>query len=128
MSVLVGIDADDDVMIVCQHGHRSLTEENRWCRSERRSGRTVTSHTSNKVDELLIRPTHGDRAGAGGGADESHSGHPAGRSVFGSRPTTDASLEHRRSDPVDAQTHIQCSQHVIPPAIQGLLTTSRRTI
>jgi hypothetical protein len=34
-------------------------------RSERRCGRTVMSHTPIRADKLLIRPTHGDRAGAG---------------------------------------------------------------
>ena len=56
-----------------------------------------------KAGKLLIRPTHGDRAGAGNGANKSHSRHPEmGADQFsGHASVTDASLNPGATEPVD---------------------------
>lgn len=65
------------------------------------------SHT-NTADKLLIRPTHGDRAGAGNGANKSHSTHPnQGAGQFsGHASVTDANLTPGATGPVNP-THSQ---------------------
>ena len=57
---------------------------------------------ANTADKLLIRPTHGDRAGAGDGANKSHSRHPEGADQFsGHASVTGASLIPGATEPVD---------------------------
>lgn len=57
---------------------------------------------ANTADKLLIRPTHGDRAGAGNGANKSHSRHPEGAGQFsGHASVTDTSLNPGAAEPVD---------------------------
>jgi len=67
VGVLVSVDSDDEIDVICQHGHGDSFQGNQlsvpvW---KEPCGRTVMSHTASTVDKLLIRPTHGDQAGAG---------------------------------------------------------------
>lgn len=67
-----------------------------------------------KAGKLLIRPTHGDRAGAGNGANKSHSRHPEmGADQFsGHASVTDASLNPGATEPVDPRLTV--SFHPVP--------------
>lgn len=65
VSVLVRVDADDNAELICKHGPAPLPKGVTVSVPVRATlGRTVMGHTLG-VDELLIRPTHDDRAGAG---------------------------------------------------------------
>ena len=60
--VLVGVDPDDSVDLVCEHRHGCPPawmggQDRRRAGLDHRAGRTVMGHTLNRVDRLLIRPT-----------------------------------------------------------------------
>jgi hypothetical protein len=79
------------------------------------------SRSRQTVPRALRGQHHGDRAGAGDAADKSHSRHPKGRSVFGSRGAT-ASQPPRIIQPVDRRLTISAQRHDIPSALSAAFT------
>jgi len=84
VGVVMGVDADDGVDLVCQHGHGSFLPRDgavgstsAWAEVTA-EGIPVTGH-AHRADKLLIRPHPVGQAGAGDHEDTSFGGHASPR-------------------------------------------------